>query len=586
MTKPKTIFSEEIKAIRKIAISLEEDLSNVQKRSKVREDRVRLLYGSLEKVSLKAEVLQEISDLVGLDLDVDEILSLIMDSILKLMKTDAGSILLLDKTGERLTFKIAKGEKADEVKKFDIKVGEGIAGWVAENNQSVIAPHPGKDKRFKRDIAEKIGYLPYNILAAPLVLRKRVIGVVELINTLEKRCFTKEDEDLLVSVNNQIAIVIENANLFSALVRKMSEKTVLSEVSKTVNSTISLDNVLDLSMRLVKQVMRVEASSLLLLDKEKNELVFQVALGKKGEAIKEIRVPVGKGIAGWVAETGEALYIKDVNKDERFFKVADKKSGFITRSIICVPLKVKDKLIGVAQAINPIGEKEVSQDDIELFSTIGSQMAIALENASLYKDLEELFFSTILTLVATIDAKDPYTHGHSQRVMEYSVAVAEELELKNEEIKEIKLAALLHDIGKIGVDEKILRKTARLTDDEFSVIKTHPGMGADIVSHLKQLITVSPGIRHHHERYDGKGYPAGLAGEKIPLSARIIAVCDTFDAMTSDRPYRKGLDVNVALLEIEKFSGVQFDKSCADAFLQSHKKGKIISQKSEVRIEK
>ena len=576
MVVPKTIFSSEIKTIRKIAISLEEDFSNVQKRSKVREDRVKLLYDSLEKVSLKAEVLQEISDLVGLDLETDEVLSLIMDSTLKLMKTDAGSILLLDKSGERLTFRIAKGDKAAEVKKFNVKMGEGIAGWVAENNQSVIAPHPKKDVRFKRDIAEKIGYLPYNILCAPLVSRKRVIGVVELINTLEKKCFTKDDEDLLVSINNQIAIVIENANLFSALVRKMSEKTVLSEVSKTVNSTISLDNVLDLSMRLVKQVMRVEASSLLLLDKEKNELVFQVALGKKGEAIKEIRVPVGKGIAGWVAETGEALYIKDVNTDERFFKTADKKSGFITKSIICVPLKVKDRLIGVAQAINPIGEKEVSQDDIELFSTIGSQMAIAIENASLYKDLEELFFSTIVALVATIDAKDPYTHGHSQRVMEYSVAVAEELGQSKEEIKGVKLSALLHDIGKIGVDEKILRKTERLTEEEFSVIKTHPGMGADIVSHIKQLIAVSPGIRYHHERYDGKGYPAGLAADMIPLSARIIAVCDTYDAMTSDRPYRKGLETKVALAEVEKFSGIQFDKVCADAFLQAHKKGRII----------
>ncbi|MBU1262895.1 GAF domain-containing protein [bacterium] len=576
MVKPKTIFSEEIKAIRKIALSLEEDLSNVQKRSREREGRVRLLYGCLEKVSLKAEVLQEISDLVGLDLEADEVLSLIMDSILKLMKTDAGSILLLDKSGERLTFKIAKGDKATEVKKFDIKVGEGIAGWVAQNNQSVIAPHPKKDKRFKRDIAEKIGYIPYNILCAPLVLRKRVIGVVELINTLEKKCFTKDDEDLLVSINNQIAIVIENANLFSALVRKMSEKTVLSEVSKTVNSTISLDNVLDLSMRLVKQVMRVEASSLLLLDKDKNELVFQVALGKKGEAIKEIRVPIGKGVAGWVAETGEPLYIKDVDGDERFFKEADKLSGFITKSIICVPLKVKDRLIGVAQAINPIGGQEVSQDDIELFSTIGSQMAIALENASLYKDLEELFFSTVSTLVATIDAKDPYTHGHSQRVMEYSVAVAEELGQSKEEIKGVKLSSLLHDIGKIGVDEKILRKTGRLTDDEFSVIKTHPGLGADIVSHIKQLMAVSPGIRHHHERYDGQGYPAGLAANMIPLSARIIAVADTYDAMTSDRPYRQGLETKVALAEIEKFSGIQFDRTCADAFLQAHKKGRII----------
>jgi HD-GYP domain-containing protein (c-di-GMP phosphodiesterase class II) len=134
---------------------------------------------------------------------------------------------------------------------------------------------------------------------------------------------------------------------------------------------------------------------------------------------------------------------------------------------------------------------------------------------------------------------------------------------------------LLHDIGKIGIDERILRKPGRLTEEEFSKIKAHPAMGADIVSHIKQLASISSGIKHHHERFDGRGYPEALKGAEIPLSARIIAVCDTFDAMTSDRPYRKGLDPEVAIGEIERFSGSQFDAKCAEAFVRAYRKGRI-----------
>ncbi len=575
-------MEKDIRVLRGLIAGLESDLSLIQERSKEREERVKNVYSSLESISLKAEILQEINEMLGLDIDSDDLLSLIMDSVLRVMRTDAGSILLLDKSGTKLIFKIAKGVKADEVKKFDVALGEGIAGWVASENEPVIVPNPMEDKRFKREMAEEIGYLPYNILCVPLRSKKKVIGVVEVINTLGKEHFTKDDCELLVSISNQIAILIENSSLFHDLVRRVSEKTVLTEVSKTVNSSLALDKVLETSMKLVAQIMRAEASSLMLLDSEKKELVFKVALGKKGEWVKEIRIPLGVGIAGCVAETGESLIIEDASKDSRFFKSADEKSGFQTRSMICVPLKIKNKIIGVAEAINKIGGT-FGDEDIELFEAIALQIAIALENASLYKDLEDLFIETVISLAATIDAKDPYTHGHSQRVMEYSLAIGKEMNLSNDEIKDLKLSALLHDIGKIGINENILTKPAKLTDEEFSEIKKHPGTGAGIIEHIKKLKDISPGIKYHHERFEGGGYPNGIKGENIPFFARIIAVADTYDAMTSDRPYRKGLDPEIALAEVEKCKGTQFDEKCADAFIKVYRDGKI-EKKEDIKL--
>jgi len=578
----KTILEKDIRVLKSLIAGLEAELSQIQERSKEREERVKSVYSSLESLSLKAEVLQEINEMLGLSIDVDDLLSLIMDSVLRLMETDAGSILLLDKTGKRLIFKIAKGVKADEVKKFDVAVGEGIAGWVAEHNEPLIVPNPLEDKRFKREIAEEIGYLPYNILCVPLRSKRKLIGVIELINTLGREAFTIDDCELLLSISNQIAIVIENASLFHDLIRRVSEKTVITEVARTVNSSLSLDKVLETSMRLVTQIMRAEASSLMLLDEEKKELVFKVALGKKGEEVKEIRIPVGCGIAGYVAERGEPLIVPDVTKDPRFFKAADEKSGFITRSIICVPLKIKDRLIGVCEAINRVGGT-FENDDIELFEAISLQIAIALENASLYKELEDLFISIVISLTATIDAKDPYTHGHSQRVMEYSLAIGKKMGLSDSEIKDLKLSALLHDIGKIGIDESILRKPAKLTDEEFKEVKKHPQTGAAIIEHIKKLKSLSPSIKHHHERFEGGGYPDGLSKEGIPLFSRIIAVADTFDAMTSDRPYRKGLDPDIAIAEIERCKGTQFDERCADAFISSWKEG-LIKPKNDIKL--
>ena len=366
---------------------------------------------------------------------------------------------------------------------------------------------------------------------------------------------------------------------FQSILQKVDRLESLIEVSQIVNSTLQLKELLPLIMELTTKLMKAEASSLMLIDE--GHFVFEVAIGEKKDELKKIRLPITEGVAGWVAQNKQPISIKDVTLDPRFCKKIDKEIEFVTKSLLCVPLLIKDKIIGVVEALNKtsfkleLGEDGFSQDDLELLQAMANQGAIAIENARLYEDLKELFFNSIKALVTTIEAKDPYTRGHSERVMKYSQAIAFELNLPDDEKETIRLSGLLHDIGKIGIDEAIIRKPGRLTDEEFAEIMKHPTIGAEIIKPIKQLQSVVPGVWQHHERYDGKGYPHKLKGEGISFMGRVLAVADTFDAMTSDRPYRKGLPHQTALEEIKEQANSQFDPNIADAFLKAYEDGLI-----------
>ena len=206
----------------------------------------------------------------------------------------------------------------------------------------------------------------------------------------------------------------------------------------------------------------------------------------------------------------------------------------------------------------------IVQNGIKKYELTSSRTQILL-------DLSELFYKTIKSIAFALDAKDPYTHGHSMRVTLYSLALGKELNLPDEILEEIETAGLLHDIGKIAIPEKILLKPGKLTEEEFDVIKTHPALGEKLVLSIEKLTIISNWLKYHHERYDGKGYPDGLVGEAIPISARIIAIADTYDAMTSNRAYRSALSHQEAIDEIKRCSGTQFDPNLAELFINISK---------------
>ncbi|MDR2943021.1 MAG: HD-GYP domain-containing protein [Treponema sp.] len=182
--------------------------------------------------------------------------------------------------------------------------------------------------------------------------------------------------------------------------------------------------------------------------------------------------------------------------------------------------------------------------------------------------LEKTHFETIMAFSEALEARDQYTAGHSRRVMEYSKSIGQRMKLDKEDIEDLKRSALLHDIGKIGIPDMVLQKQTKLTDEEYSVIKSHSERGASILKHIKSFKHLVPAVYHHHEQFDGNGYPKGVKGKEIPLHARIIAVADTFDAMTSNRAYRKALSLRTALSELERNRGIQFDPDVANIFIE------------------
>jgi HD-GYP domain-containing protein (c-di-GMP phosphodiesterase class II) len=257
------------------------------------------------------------------------------------------------------------------------------------------------------------------------------------------------------------------------------------------------------------------------------------------------------------------------------------------KNIIAVPFFGKDNsdshcagrtrngnsITGLMVAINRIGKQDFDSTDVKLFNSVAGGCAVFIENGRLFKDLKELFIGSLKALTSSIDAKDKYTHGHSERVAFISRWIAERLSdkepLEQEQIHKIYLAGLLHDIGKIGVEEALLRKNGKLTEEEFDRVKKHPSIGAGILREIKPMRDIVSGVLCHHERVDGRGYPNGLQGEQIPLTGKIVGLADCFDAMTSKRTYRDAMTVEQALAEIEKGLGTQFDEKLGRIFLDS-----------------
>jgi HD-GYP domain-containing protein (c-di-GMP phosphodiesterase class II) len=232
-----------------------------------------------------------------------------------------------------------------------------------------------------------------------------------------------------------------------------------------------------------------------------------------------------------------------------------------------VPLQRQEEVLGCLFGLDKT-RGEFDSVDGKLLTSIANESAIYLENAMLFEDVRELMMGVLHSLTSAVDAKDTYTCGHSERVALLARRLAREAGLAEDVVERIYMAGILHDVGKIGVPEVVLHKTGKLTAEEFEQMKKHPQIGARILADIKQVQDLIPGVLHHHERYDGKGYPAGLSGENIPLMGRIICIADCFDAMTSNRTYRRALPLEVALVEVRRCAGTQFDPALAETFLR------------------
>jgi putative nucleotidyltransferase with HDIG domain len=354
--------------------------------------------------------------------------------------------------------------------------------------------------------------------------------------------------------------------------RRLAEYETLLDIGVKLAGTRELETVLELALENAEEVCRAETSSIWELDEERQELFFRVVRGSAAVDIRGLRVPVGEGIVGSVAQSGEAEMVNDVAADPRWN--GDPTADFQTRAILTVPLRAQGSVIGVVQLLNPVGRDRFTDGDLWRMRQFAAILAPTLQNARLWAAQGRQFVSMVTLLAEALEKRDPYTGGHVRRVVAYSLLLGSEMGLSREELRDLRLAATLHDIGKITTPDHILGKPSPLEPAEAEIMRRHAADGAAIVSSLGKP-PVLHGVRSHHERMDGKGYPDGLTDPEIPLTARIIAVADTYDAMTTSRPYRAGLPTESAAAEILASTGSQFCPRVVAAFRSLFESGRF-----------
>ncbi len=332
-------------------------------------------------------------------------------------------------------------------------------------------------------------------------------------------------------------------------------KGLLQTLSK-IHSSLKIEEVLETSLREIVNLLGSEAGSIWEVDERKGELFFRSIVGSAAPRLRGKKLKLGEGIAGTVAVTGKSLLIDNVESDVRWKREFDEESNFKTQNLLTFPLVTGGRAIGVIQLLNKPGG--FRKEDLNLLSILSAPISIALENAKLYTRIRKIFKETSLSLAMAIEKRDPYTGGHTKRVLTYSRAIGEMLKLDEEALEQLELSAILHDIGKIGIPDAVLRKKEPLNDEERKIIERHPVIGAEIVMGVEGMERILEGIKYHHERCDGSGYPDGLTCSEIPLFAKIIAIADVFDALTTQRPYKRALSAEEALQYLKERKSRQF----------------------------
>ena len=395
---------------------------------------------------------------------------------------------------------------------------------------------------------------------------------------LEPKRLASDIQEILqnfINTNSTVELSFEK-QVKSPKDKEQSESLLLAltEIAKSVNAQANVDTLLVTIAEQTKKVLNADRCSVFLYDKDKNELWSKVALGISAE---EIRFSADKGFAGHVVKTGETIKIQDAYKDSRFNKEIDKRTGYKTYNLLCMPIRnIKFEIIGAFQVLNK-KDGDFTKADEDILFAIGTNAGIAIENNILFtmqqKMLDEqkdLFEGFINTLAASIDARDKITLGHSNRVRLYSELICNKIQLNKDITEIITKAARLHDIGKIGIRDSVLQKKGALTKEEYEHIKLHVKFTYDILCQTNinaSFSEITEIAASHHEKYDGSGYFRGLKGEEIPLGGRILAVSDVFDAITSVRHYRDRMPIKDALNIMIDGRNAHFDAKIVDSFL-------------------
>jgi len=495
--------------------------------------------------------------------DFNEMITAMLRIAKKLVSAEGGILFLYNKQNNSL--EVAASDKevtpgSDKTIRMDKK---NILWRVFSQGEPLCIDDVTKNSQFT--IGPVHSDYGRSVLCVPVKSRHAALGVLTLNNYKNSPPFTEENLSSLLSITGHMAVVVENELYRKSLIKKMKEMETLFRLSEQVLTTLDLKEALARIANLANEITRTDACSIRLLDSETNELVIMYARGVSPDYKKKGNLKIGEGVGGRVVKDGVPITIENLATDTRIqYTSYLKQEGLV--SLASVPIRDgNSKVIGIISVYNKT-ITNFNEETVNLLCAFANHVAGAIHNAALFDNIKKNYYGTIHALVLALEARDTYTSGHSARVADYAVQVAKKMGLSDEEIDILYQTCRLHDIGKIAISDNILKKKNALSISEYTSIKTHPERGADLLTPLKFLEKSIPGIKHHHERWDGEGYPDRLSKTQIPLMARIIAVADAFDAMTSVRPYRDAMDNDAAISCLRENAHTQFDEEIVGIF--------------------
>ena len=487
------------------------------------------LISTLEKENRQFKKLLSIQHRLGRTQELSGLLPLVVREISELLDAERTSIFLVDWEHMELQALFAEGaDRSDLI----IKLKMGIVGWSVLSRREVSIANASDHPYFNPEIDQIHGFKTESIMVAPVVdAQGEILGAFELLNK-ETGVFTDQDLQALRCVSVGLAEgapVLNDPAAAAAMIARLTEAT------------------------------SCERGSVFRLDREVGQLVSVYAQGLSGD---NIRLGLNLGVAGLVAVTGTMINIADTSRDQRFDYSIDRRTGYATRNLLGLPIRNHlHEVIGVIEVINKRGGG-FDEQDIRIMDGLASIVSIAINNALMLDEQEKQFRSIVEVMAASIDAKDALTAGHSAQVTRYAVGIARELGFDGGDLEVISLAGLLHDYGKLGIDDQILKKQGRLTAAEYAQIQQHVPLTRSILGKMRftRKYRIVPVVAAaHHEYLDGSGYDSGMSGREIPFMAKIITVADVFDALTSDRHYRRAMPMEQALAVLDKEAGSKYE---------------------------
>lgn len=490
--------------------------------------------------------------------DPDVILSRALDFLDRNLRSASG-LLFLQHIGTSLKVAAAHGEAlggwADRTFDYD---GSLVAA-VSAGEPVLIIPDIVNEKRlgFTDTITGRLG----GIGARSLIVAAAGTAGAFIAISPQLDAFTTIDANFVRGVAVQTGYVLQNVTDYVELEEAYGQLTGALQVAPEESGDLS--KILMPVLRTVVDRLGAETGSVMLADEKAGVLIVAAAIGLPEAVVGGIQMPLGQGIAGWVAKNRRPVVIHDFPEGEA---APGAPAGAKIVNSISFPLLVGDRLIGVVNVGSRRRDHRFAEPEINAVTRLIGQSAAAVERSRDAHEMRGLFFDTLRALAQVIETRDPFGRGHSARVARYATAIAEAMQIAADERTTIELAAILHDIGIAGIHDAVFRQSQPLTTVERVLIKAHPRLATEALGKIPKLREVVPIILHHHENWDGSGYVDGLKGEEIPLGARILAVAEAFAAMTAERPYRQAKPVEMAVDELRKNAGLQFDPQVVYAF--------------------